>query len=64
MPDLHELQGTWRDKVVACLERATLRVPEEGWSHRGGKQGVHSEHLSYMLAEMQVLPRTYPDATW
>ena len=64
MPDLHELQSTWRDKVVACLERATLRVPEDGWAHRGGKQGVHSEHLSYMLAEMQVLPRTYPDATW
>jgi len=31
---------------------------------RGGKQGLHSEHLSYMLAEMQVLPRTYPNASW
>ena len=64
LPDLRELHGSWRDKVVACLERATLTVPEDGWMHRGGKQGMHSEHLSYMLAEMQVLPRTYPDATW
>ena len=64
MPNLRELEISWHDKVVACLERGTLSVPEQGWMHRGGKQGRHSEHLSYMLAEMQVLPRTYPDATW
>ena len=64
MPDLRDLESSWRDKVAVCLKRATLRVPEKGWTHQGGKQGMHSEHLSYMLAEMQVLPRTYPDATW
>lgn len=64
MPDLRELESSWHEKVAACLERATLRVPEKGWTHQGGKQGMHSEHLSYMLAEMQVLPRTYPDAKW
>ena len=46
----------WRKQPLTC--------PEDGWMQRGGKQGIHSEHLSYMLAEMQVLPRTYPDATW
>lgn len=64
MPDLRELESSWHEKVAACLKRATLRVPEKGWTHQGGKQGMHSEHLSYMLAEMQVLPRTYPDAKW
>ena len=31
---------------------------------RGGKQGVHTEHLGYVLAEMQFLQRAYPDAQW
>ena len=64
LPDLDVLQKAWRERIAACLERATLIQPEDGWMQRGGKQGIHSEHLSYMLAEMQVLPRTYPDATW
>ena len=64
LPDLDVLQAAWRERIAACLERATLIQPEDGWMQRGGKQGIHSEHLSYMLAEMQVLPRTYPDATW
>lgn len=64
LPDLDVLQAAWRERIAACLERATLHQPEDGWMQRGGKQGTHSEHLSYMLAEMQVLPRTYPDATW
>ena len=64
LPDLDILQAAWRERIAACLERATLIQPEDGWMQRGGKQGIHSEHLSYMLAEMQVLPRTYPDATW
>jgi ring-1,2-phenylacetyl-CoA epoxidase subunit PaaC len=36
----------------------------QGTRGRGGKQGVHTEHLSRMLSEMQVLPRTYPEARW
>ena len=64
LPDLDVLQVAWRERIAACLERATLIQPEDGWMQRGGKQGIHSEHLSYMLAEMQVLPRTYPEATW
>ena len=64
LPDLNVLAGAWRARVDACLAQATLTAPESSWSHKGGKQGIHTEHLSYMLAEMQVLPRTYPDATW
>jgi len=63
-PVLEDLQAPWVDRVKAVLDEAGLNTPENGWMQRGGKQGIHSEHLGYMLAEMQVLPRTYPDATW
>ena len=50
------------------LAEATLEAPKDPWMQatrgRGGKQGVHTEHLSRLLAEMQVLPRTYPQARW
>ena len=64
LPDLTEVRSAWMSRVELCLSQATLATPEEGWMHRGGKKGIHSEHLSYMLAEMQVLPRTYPNASW
>lgn len=64
LPAPELLEEAWRERVVSCLHSATLEVPSDGWMHRGGKQGLHSEHLSFMLAEMQVLPRTYPQAKW
>ena len=66
--DLAELQPQWIAAVRNVFAEATLAVPADDWMQggraRGGKQGVHTEHLSRMLAEMQVLPRTYPDARW
>jgi ring-1,2-phenylacetyl-CoA epoxidase subunit PaaC len=66
--DVAALHAPWLAATQRVLADATLMVPADGWmqgSHgRAGKQGVHSEHLSRMLAEMQVLPRTYPDAIW
>ena len=59
--DFHE---NWRDAITAVLGEATLTVPEASWSIGGGKKGVHSEHLGFLLAEMQFLPRAYPDAKW
>jgi ring-1,2-phenylacetyl-CoA epoxidase subunit PaaC len=50
--------------VGATLEEATLVQPKSGWMQRGGKRGVHSEHLGYLLAEMQFLQRAYPGASW
>jgi ring-1,2-phenylacetyl-CoA epoxidase subunit PaaC len=64
LPDLEGVQRAWKARVAECLSQATLSQPEDGWMQRGGKQGIHTEHLSYMLAEMQVLPRTYPNASW
>ena len=38
--------------------------PADAWMHRGGKKGVHSEHLGFILAEMQFLQRAYPASQW
>ncbi|MGB0867200.1 MAG: Phenylacetic acid catabolic protein, partial [Granulosicoccaceae bacterium] len=46
------------------FKRAMLEVPESTWMQTGGRSGVHTEHLGFMLAEMQFLQRTYPGAQW
>lgn len=62
--DLDKVAEVWRSEVEKVLEKATLEQPGEQWMQQGGKQGQHSEHLGYILAEMQFLPRAYPDARW
>jgi ring-1,2-phenylacetyl-CoA epoxidase subunit PaaC len=64
VPDPAALREEWQRSVEALLARATLRRPPDGWTQTGGRRGVHSEHLGTLLAEMQVLPRTYPGARW
>ncbi len=62
--DVGALLPAWRDRVAAVLDLATLTVPSAAWMQRGGKQGVHSEHLGHLLAEMQSLHRAHPGAQW
>ena len=50
--------------VDAVLAQATLKRPDNGFVRKGGKQGTHTEHLGYILAEMQFLQRAYPGASW
>lgn len=64
VPDPAELKTAWTARVEAVLEEATLDRPADGWMQKGGRRGEHSEHLGYLLAEMQFLPRAYPDANW
>ena len=63
-PDYALLKEQWQEKVSQVLEIATLVKPEEGWMQKGGREGKHTEHMGYILAEMQHLPRTYPTAKW
>jgi len=63
-PDPADMKAAWRQTVDEVLRAATLNVPGEGYVHKGGKRGVHTEHLGYILAEMQFLQRAYPGATW
>ena len=63
-PDFSKIRAAWLSAVQAVLNEATLQVPESGWMHAGGKQGIHTEALGYLLAEMQFLQRAYPQAQW
>ena len=63
-PDLEAIREQWQTNVSAILEEATLTIPEDAWMAAGGKQGRHSEHLGFLIAEMQYLQRTYPGASW
>jgi ring-1,2-phenylacetyl-CoA epoxidase subunit PaaC len=67
-PDVRAMQEPWLASVAAVLAEATLTVPSGAWMQggrgRGGKQGVHTEHLGHLLAQMQFLQRAYPGAQW
>ena len=62
--DPRRLREAWDGLVNETLAKATLSRPEGVPEQKGGRDGRHTEQLSYLLAEMQVLPRTYPDAEW
>lgn len=62
--DLEEVAIRWHEKVDAVLSEATLQKPESGWMQKGGKTGMHTEQLGFILAEMQFLQRAYPGQKW
>jgi ring-1,2-phenylacetyl-CoA epoxidase subunit PaaC len=62
--DLNSIKDQWINKVKEVLEESTLQMPGNSWIQQGGKQGNHTEHLGYILAEMQHLQRTYPNCKW
>lgn len=59
-----DLQQQWSEKVAHVFAEATLPMPQNIFMQQGGKTGLHTEHLGYILATMQYLQRTYPNATW
>ncbi len=62
--DLKKIQLDWRKVVNETLAEATLEKPEDRFLPGGSRQGKHTEHLGFILSEMQILPRSYPDAGW
>jgi ring-1,2-phenylacetyl-CoA epoxidase subunit PaaC len=62
--DLGALRADYDAQVAAILAEATLQPPPDQRPILGGRRGHHSEHLGHLLAAMQFLPRTYPDAKW
>lgn len=62
--DVRSLRDAWDATVDEALAEATLRRPATGGHVPRGKEGLHSEHLGYVLAEMQGLARQHPGATW
>ena len=63
-PDSPRLLKTWEDHVCAVMKEATLRTPTVPFMQHGGRNGVHTEYMGHILAEMQFLQHAYPDATW
>ncbi len=62
--DLASIKQTWTEKVTAVFDEAKLPVPQNVFMQSGGKKGVHTEQLGYILTELQYLQRTYPGAKW
>lgn len=62
--DVTKLKDTYYATVSEILEEATLEVPESKWFQKGGKQGIHTEHLGYLLSDLQYMQRTYPNMEW
>jgi ring-1,2-phenylacetyl-CoA epoxidase subunit PaaC len=62
--DVTALRSEWQASTGTVITQATLKVPSNSGHTTRGKQGQHSEHLSYLLAEMQSLARAHPEATW
>jgi ring-1,2-phenylacetyl-CoA epoxidase subunit PaaC len=62
--DRAALRRAFDAAVERTLAQATLPAPAYPYPVKGGRRGHHSEHLGHLLATMQFLPRTYPDAVW
>jgi ring-1,2-phenylacetyl-CoA epoxidase subunit PaaC len=63
-PDPRAFEDEYRSAIAAVLADAKLDAPADQRPILGGRRGHHSEHLGHLIAVMQFLPRTYPDATW
>jgi len=64
VPDPRSFEREYRAAIADVLVEAKLEQPDDQRPILGGRRGHHSEHLGHLLAVMQYLPRTYPDATW
>ena len=58
------LRAAWEEEIAAVLKDAELELPTVPFAMARGRRGEHSEHLGFILAEMQVLARKHPGATW
>ena len=62
--DVTAFKKTYYNNVSEVIKEATLKVPETKYFKRGGKKGIHSEYMGYLLADLQYMQRTYPEMKW
>jgi ring-1,2-phenylacetyl-CoA epoxidase subunit PaaC len=62
--DRSALKADWTETIQNILKESTLKIPADDWSIGGGREGIHTEHLGYLLAELQFLQRAYPAQQW
>ncbi len=64
VPDLNKVKASWEKRVKEVIAEATLKLPENTFKQKGSREGKHSEHLGFLLAEMQYVHRSFPDSKW
>ncbi|MEI8279611.1 MAG: 1,2-phenylacetyl-CoA epoxidase subunit PaaC [Bacteroidota bacterium] len=62
--DLEMVKIAWHERIATILKEATLNMPSQTWMQNGGKVGKHTEHLGYILSDMQFMQRAYPGMEW
>jgi ring-1,2-phenylacetyl-CoA epoxidase subunit PaaC len=62
--DPSTLHDEWERRVFAVIDESTCSRPEASYQHKGGRSGRHTEHMGYLLAELQHVARSHPGATW
>jgi ring-1,2-phenylacetyl-CoA epoxidase subunit PaaC len=62
--DPSTLQDEWTRRVTAVIDESTCSRPESSYQHSGGRSGQHTEHMGYLLAELQHVARSHPGAKW
>lgn len=62
--DVSALKESYLKEVGELLQTATLRIPENPYAKKGGKRGIHTEHMGYLLADLQYMQRAYPEMKW
>lgn len=62
--DVTKLKDEYYSIVSKIFREATIVTPESKWFQKGGKDGVHTEHLGYLLSDLQYMQRTYPNMEW
>lgn len=64
VPDLSLIRSKWEQHVKQVIQTATLQVPQTTFKQKGSREGKHTEHLGFLLAEMQYVHRAYPGVKW
>jgi ring-1,2-phenylacetyl-CoA epoxidase subunit PaaC len=64
VPGVSKLQAGWQKRIEPILREAALKSPSAAWMQTGGRSGRHTEHLGYILADLQFLQRAHPEAVW
>jgi len=62
--DFATLKKDWEKEINRLIQESNLSKPENTFMQTGGRKGIHTEHLGFLLSEMQALPRILPDAKW
>ncbi len=62
--DPETIKSNWDKLVSETMREAKITIPDNSYMATGGRNGIHTEHLGYLIAQMQFLPTSYPDAKW